>query len=167
MNAHNVDPDALDGLGLLHGWDYFLEESLSLRGDPPARSFTPEAPPTQPPLEDILDPEGTYTDKAPREDGPEDLPPVQPTSPAKSSSSSSTSRHSSDYESDDEHGGKRWREEPDMTDPPPNPYDEAGIPPVGKYFITFLSCIWLNRTKFKIGLTGKRTRLRSCEDPRD
>jgi hypothetical protein len=132
MNAHHVDSDALKGLSYLTGWDYFLEESLGLRGGPPARSFMPEAPPTRPPLKDILDPKGTYTSEAQRKEGPEDLPPVQPNLPAKSSSSSSTSRHSSDYESDNEHGGKRWREEPDMTDPPPNPYDEAGIPPVGK-----------------------------------
>jgi hypothetical protein len=139
MNAHNVDPDFLEGLGLLTGWDYFVEGSLNLRGGPPARPTTPEAPPSRPPIEDILDPEGTYTGEAQREDGPEDPPPMQANLPAPSSSSSSSSSHSSDYESDDDHGGRRWREEPDMTEPPPNPYDEDGILPVGKYPFVFPS----------------------------
>jgi hypothetical protein len=166
MKAHNVDLDSLEGLGLLTGWDYFVEESLNLQGGPPTRTTTPEAPPSRSPPKDILNPKGTYTGEAQREDGPEDPPLAQTNSPANSSSSSSSSRHSSDYELDDDHGGKQWHEEPDMTDPPPNLYDEAGFPPVSKYFFTFsLPGLGLSDSKFKTGLTGKWMHPRSCKDP--
>jgi hypothetical protein len=45
MNAHHVDLDALEGLSYLTEWDYFLEESLSMRGGPPAHPTTPDEPP--------------------------------------------------------------------------------------------------------------------------
>jgi hypothetical protein len=108
MNAHHVNLDLLEDLGVLTGWDYFLEGSLSLRGGPPACSFTPKAPPTRPPLEDILDPEGTYTGEAQHEEELDVPLPMPINPPALSSGSSSSSSHFSDYELDDDHGGRRW-----------------------------------------------------------
>jgi hypothetical protein len=133
MNAHHVDPDALDSLGHLAGWDYFLEESRSRRGDPPVRTTTPEGPSN---LDEVLDPDPTYRERTPSP------PPINRPSSVRGPSPMQLSAQGDDSSASsavddllDPNDGTKAREEPEMDDPPPDAYNEAGRPPVGKLFV--------------------------------